>query len=158
MLLVPANTHWRSNCTGSWNRLGEALEGLGRYDEAIAANQKSLAHQEEVYRREPGIAGRAQSLDEQMRHLCWLYLKLGRPADAAKLARQRKDLWPGDPRVAATAAGELAFAALSAPASESIFSLLWERDRRDYAALAIAAARDAARLLARRSILAETPP
>jgi hypothetical protein len=50
----PRNVRWHSDCAGSWFRLGEAFENLGRIAESVEARQKSHVHERQVYAQEPG--------------------------------------------------------------------------------------------------------
>ena len=146
----------QSDCAGSWHRLGEALENLERTAEAVEAYQKCVAHQRQVCAREPGEIKHQKFLDERLRQLYWLLLGLGRPAEAVNIARERKALRPDDPAVALGIAGDLAAAA--GPKGVSLFPIFRNRERRRYAFEALAAARDAARLMAGHSLVARSGP
>ncbi len=151
----PENIHARCDCTGSWYRLGEAMEGLGRAADAVEAYQKCAAHQRQVYSREPGEIKHRNFLDARLRQLSWLLLALGRSGEAVELARERKARWPSDPAVALGVAGELAAAAVSPRKGESAISLIVNQDRRRYAVEALSALRNAARVAGEHAHLGE---
>ena len=133
------NIHARCDCVGSWYRLGEAMESLGRTAEAVEAYQKCVAHQRQVYSREPGEIKHRNFLDERLRQLFWLRLALRRSGEAVELARERRALWPGDPAVALSVAGELVAVAVLPGPGDSAFAVIVNKDRRRYAVEALAA-------------------
>ena len=149
--LEPKSVRWRSDCAGSWHRLGEALENLGRISDAVDAYQQCLVHERHAYAQEPRDKKRGKWLDERLRHVFYLQLALGRPAAAVMVARQRKALWPDNPAVALSVAAEMVEAALVARPGESTLARAISQERHRYAAEAFAAARDAANLLRRDS-------
>jgi tetratricopeptide (TPR) repeat protein len=102
--LTPENVHRISDCAGTWYRLGEAREELGQFDDAVEAYQMCLVHQRGVCTRAPGEAAHRSSLDERLRHTEWLLFRLGRWDEAAKLARERQALRPGDLGIVLSAA------------------------------------------------------
>ena len=145
--LEPKSQRWQSDCAGSWYRLGEAMEILGRTSEAIDAYQKSLVHERRAYAQDQRDIKRGKALDEGLRHVFYLQLGLGRLAEAAMVARQRRALWPGDPAVAFSVSLEMAEAALVARPGESALARAMSHERHRYASEAFAAAWDAADLL-----------
>jgi tetratricopeptide (TPR) repeat protein len=144
----PKNLRWSGDCAGSWWRLAEALEALGRFSEAAAARQDGLAHERRAFFQGPRSVKERRSLDSRLRQLFRLYVALGRSADAIATARERAALAPNDPSAALGVAGELIAAALLRP-GDSIGIPLLDLDQRRYAVAALAAGRDVARLLAR---------
>ena len=142
----PHHVRWHADCAGSWHRLGEALEKLGRLVEAVEACQKSVAHQREVCAREPGEIKHRKFLDERLRQLFRLRLALGRRGEAVETARQRKALSPDDPAVALDVAGELAAASVLLRPGESVLAAARDKERHRYAVEAVAALRDAAKI------------
>jgi eukaryotic-like serine/threonine-protein kinase len=151
-----ANVTHRDDCAGSWHRLGVAMEDLGRLDEAAAAYQKGLAYRRPLVNPATGNVRFRKGLDEQLRDLDRLWMKMGRSAQALEIARERKALWPDDPTVALGVAGELATAAVRVRDGETILTTILSKERRQYAIGALATARDALRLMARKAHLAQT--
>ena len=150
------NSLYRRDCGGSWHRLGGALEDLARYDEALDAYRKEIAYRRPLISRMPGETRYRKDLDEQFRNLTGLSRKSGRLSDAAEAARERRALWPDDPAVALGVAVELTAAAVLVGPGESLLVAVRDEQRRRCAALALEAVRDAARIAARRSHLAES--
>ncbi len=132
------------------------MEDLGRLDEAAAAYQKGLAYRRPLVNPATGNVRFRKGLNEQLRDLDRLWIKMGRSAQALEIARERKALWPDDPTVALGVAGELATAAVRLRDGETILTPILCKERRQYAVEALATARDAVRLVARKSHLAQT--
>ena len=138
----PEDLHLRCDCVGSWYRLGEALEHTGRIPEAVEAYRKCVAHQREVYARDHWEIKHRNFLDERLRQLFRLLLALGRPGEALEIARERRALWPDDPAVALSTAGELA--AVLVRRGEPLLVMAWTPERRRSVVEVLAAWRDAA--------------
>jgi eukaryotic-like serine/threonine-protein kinase len=154
----PGNVRWRSDCAGSWFRLGEAFENLGRITAAVEAYQNSLVYQRQVCAQAPGENVHRTSLDDRLRRLFWCHIALGQPAEAMSMARDRKGLSPDNFSVCLRVAGDLAAAAVLLPADDSILTAFSSKSRRLCAVEALAAVRDAARLIARQQHLAAVQP
>jgi tetratricopeptide (TPR) repeat protein len=150
------NSLHRSDCGGSWHRMGEALRDLARYDEALEAYRKGIAYRRPLIARMPGEIRYRKGLDESCRDLARLARRMGRLPDAAEAARERRALWPDDPAVALAVAGELIAAAVLVRPGESPLAAARDEHRHRCVALAFEAARDAARIAARKSRLAES--
>jgi eukaryotic-like serine/threonine-protein kinase len=147
------NLRHRCDCGGSWHRLGEAMENLGQFDDALAAYQKGIAHRRLLVTRSPADVEFRRALDEVLRDLAQLSRKMDRPAELIEATRERRALWPGDPSVALGVAGELAAAAVLPRTGESVLAAIVNEDRRRYAVEALATLRDAARIADRNTHL-----
>jgi hypothetical protein len=147
-----------TDCAGSWFRLGEALENLGRIPAAVEAYQNSLVHQRRVCAQAPGENVHRASLEDRLRRLFWCHIALGQPAEAMSMARDRKGLSPGNFSACLRVAGDLAAAAVLLPADDSILTAFSSKSRRLCAVEALAAMREAARLIARKQHLAAVQP
>jgi tetratricopeptide (TPR) repeat protein len=73
-----------TNAAGSWYRLGEALEHLGRREEAAAAYRHHLARYRRVIARAPGEPKYRRQLSDRLQDLARVLFALGRPAEAAE--------------------------------------------------------------------------
>ena len=81
------------DCAGSWFRLGEALEALGRLAQAVEAYQKCLVFQRQVYVRETEEIKHRTFLDRAApATLSAASFRRGRLSDAVELAREHKRL------------------------------------------------------------------
>jgi tetratricopeptide (TPR) repeat protein/tRNA A-37 threonylcarbamoyl transferase component Bud32 len=149
----PSSVRWRSDCAGSWFRLGVALENLGRITAAVEAYQNSLVYQRQVCAQSPGENVHRTSLEDRLRRLFWCHIALGQPAEAMSMARDRKGLSPGNFAACLRVAGDLAAAAVLLPADDSILTAFSSKSRRLCAVEALAAVRDAVRLLASKAVV-----
>jgi tetratricopeptide (TPR) repeat protein len=65
-----------SACAGTWQRLGETLERLGRDFDAAAAYRQAIVHQTAACEREPSSQRYARDLDDHRAHLAHLQDRL----------------------------------------------------------------------------------
>jgi serine/threonine protein kinase len=65
----PQNARWHGDCAGSFVRLGEAFEGIGRMRDALEAYQKGLLHQRRIVALEPSELKHQEALNDQMRQV-----------------------------------------------------------------------------------------
>jgi tetratricopeptide (TPR) repeat protein len=154
----PENLTHRYDCGGSWHRLGEAWENLGNTQEAYAAYQTGLTYRRPLVVRAAGEVRYRKALDEHLRDLARFLRKTGRPGEAVATSRERRALWPDDPAVALSIAGNLAGASVRGRSGASLLVLLASDDRRCYAVEALSAARDAVRLLVAKPLVAGSRP
>jgi len=94
------------------SRRALALEALGRLGEALEHYQQGVINQRWVCAWEPAEVRHRDDLEKRLRQISGLYWKLGRPADAIAAILERESLWPDDPTVSRSVAGDLAAAAL----------------------------------------------
>jgi tetratricopeptide (TPR) repeat protein len=144
--LTPENIHRRSDIVGTWYRLAEAREDQGQTAEAVEAYRRCLAHQRVVCTADPDEAAHRTFLDDRLRQVGRLLLVLGRPGEAAEVAREREALRPHDPAVPLVAAIEhgAAILHLARRGDRNVVALIGPEGRHQIAR-ALAAAVDAAR-------------
>ena len=132
----PEDAEARSLLGVSWLNLGRLLADAGRLEESAHAFREAIGHERAALDDDPADRSQRALLSEAHSGLIAALLKLGRPAEAARLARDRRAIWPEDPDEQYDSACELA---LCVPG-------LGTGDRAACAADAMAALREAIRL------------
>jgi tetratricopeptide (TPR) repeat protein len=139
----PRNVKRLGEQGGTWYRLAEVLEKLGRREEAINAYQQACTNNRLVCEQEPKIAKHRHWRSQRYGDIARLQRELGRPAEAAATSLQRKALWPGNPVELYRAAGELALCAAVVAKDKATLSAEEQAERRRYAAQSLQALREA---------------
>ena len=109
----PQSVSRRTDLIGATFQRADALDALGRYDEALEHFQQVLSDQRWVCSREPDEVKHRLFLNERLRLLSQFYLKLGRPADAMAAILERKSLELDDPSASRSVAVDIATVLLS---------------------------------------------
>jgi serine/threonine protein kinase/Tfp pilus assembly protein PilF len=106
----PEEVGLQSSLGGMWNNLGIVLEEQQRTAEAAEAYQTAIEHQRRAFAHAAKVARYRSFLSKHYFNYGRVLRQLGRPDDAARVALERKDLWPNDPQRLFAVAEELALA------------------------------------------------
>lgn len=98
----------KSSLGGIYNNLGIVLEGSGKREAAAEAYKTALAHQQSAFNQAPTVAEYRAFLSKHYYNYGRVLRQLGKPEEAARIALERKQLWPRDPEKLLTVAEELA--------------------------------------------------
>jgi serine/threonine-protein kinase len=139
--LRPDHSKDFSDFAGTYYRRGEALAHLGRGPEAVESYRKSLACLQRVCPRDLGEAEYRRLWLVQSAELFRLLMEVDQVGEAVAVLRERLTRCSDDPRVAWGVAAELATAAVRVRPGETLLAAACDRDRRRYAAEALAALR-----------------
>jgi hypothetical protein len=105
------NVDLQSELGVMYNDLGVVLEELKRAPEAVTAYEKAVDHQRHAVASAAGIARYRQYLSKHYFNYGQALRRTGHPADAARIALARRELWPKDPQHLFSVAEELAVSA-----------------------------------------------
>lgn len=106
----PQNVDLQSGLGVMYNDLGILLEESKRSAEAVKAYEQAV-HQQQALASAPAITRYRQFLSKHYFNYGRVLRQTGRPADAARAALARRELWPKDPQHLFSVAEELALAA-----------------------------------------------
>jgi tetratricopeptide (TPR) repeat protein len=141
--------HDLMDCAGTWRRIGEALERLGRLQEAADAYRNHLVRYRRAVSQEPAVDRYRAQLRDRLQDITRVFLMLGRWTEALEAGSERRALYAQDPEVALSVAFQLASALLPLWRGDSIFTSFLNQERRHCAVEGIATATHAARLIVR---------
>ncbi len=106
----PRNIGLQSSLGGVCNNLGIVLEENQRLEEAAEAYKKAVDHQRVAHSRAAAVARYRIFLSKHYYNYGRVLRNLGRADEAVRVALERKELWPNDPRRLFTVAEELGVA------------------------------------------------
>jgi tetratricopeptide (TPR) repeat protein len=135
----PEQLEYLSGLATTCAELGLLLTDMSQVDEGIAVLRQAIATQRQALDKAPQVVRYRQRLRSHYHALASLLQKLGRPADAATVTLERRELWPNDPNELFHVAGELAQAAASVAGDTANANA----ERRKYHALALETLRQA---------------
>jgi hypothetical protein len=148
--LAVSSTPARADLGGTWYRLAQTLETLGRPEEAIDAYQHACTNNRPiVFDQQPTIVKHRIWLGERYGDIARLQRELGRSAEPAAACLQRKALWPGNLVHLYRVARELALCAAVVGKDKTTLSSEEQAERRRYAGEAQQALGEAARAAAK---------
>jgi tetratricopeptide (TPR) repeat protein len=93
----PGNLNRHSDVVGTWNRIAETLEKLGRREEALAAYERVIALHRLTCERQPTVPRHRHWLGDRYLDLARVQRSLGQATRAAATIRQRLELCPDNP-------------------------------------------------------------
>ena len=137
----PGQLNLRSSLGGVLNNQGMVFEQLERNEEAAAAYQQAIRHQQLAVKHAPRTAQFREFLSKHCFNHGRVLRSLGRWQQAAETAMARKQLWTDDPRRLYAVAQELALAVRLADDAEMSDEELAIRQR--YCDRAVATLREA---------------
>lgn len=104
----PQDLSLLSGLGGVHNNLGMARKRAGNLSAASTAFEQAIAAQQQAHDKAPEVAYFRESLSKHYFNQAEVLRALGRPADAVRVALQRRDLWPHDATRLVNCARELA--------------------------------------------------
>ncbi len=104
----PADTRYRSILGGVVNNLGIVFERRDDWQAAFDAFRQAIEHQRVAFSAAPAEPRYRNFLSENYFNCGRALRALGRPAEAAEMALQRRELWPDEPQKLYQVAAELA--------------------------------------------------
>lgn len=106
----PGDVGLHSSLGGIYNNLGIVLEETQRAGLAAEAYRKAVEHQQVAHARAATVARYRTFLSKHYYNYARVLRELGAADQAARLALQRRELWPDDPQRLMSVAEELALA------------------------------------------------
>ncbi len=119
------------------------LSQLGRHDEALPVLHEAVRQQRLAFDRAPHVLRYRQALSTHYATLAETARALGRPGDAAVALRERRALWPDEPRELVRVAGDLALTAAVVGKGKADLTPEENAERDGYAEEAVAVLRQA---------------
>ncbi|MBI3461940.1 MAG: serine/threonine protein kinase [Planctomycetes bacterium] len=133
----PENAEQHAELAVILNDLGLALVALNRTDDAVLRYREAIDHQRQALERAPRSDQFRQYLNGHYSNLAEAQRALGRLADAAATALERKALWPDDRVVLYDTACELALCAAAVARDKAELTPEEQAERKKYADQAV---------------------
>jgi serine/threonine-protein kinase len=136
------------DAAGSWHRLGEALAGLHRRSEALAAFRQTLDCLRGLSPKDLGATEYRRFWIERSDWLIQALIEIDEGAEVVEVAKERLARLPDDSHAALDVAAQMTSAAMRAGGERPALALILRRDVRQYTALAIKTLGQALRMMA----------